>query len=242
MYFVFLSVYKNKASLEFFIKNAISMNADVKFYIIVNGAFLDNPDIQNRPNVHVERRENLGHDFGAWSSVLHKLIPHFKAQDKFIFLNDTVLGPFMPRYVQSTWYSCFTSRLSDQVKLSGLTKNYHSLGTHIQSMAFCTDYVGLEILLSEGIFHSEPHLYVADYNISRMYFIKKYEIGMTQLIETAGYKTEALYMAEHAKLSTPDVWYLNKYFGTTIHPLETMFVKVNRIYTPIIDLYYKWFS
>lgn len=44
-------------------------------------------------------------------------------------------------------------------------------------------------------------------------------------------------MCDSIKLKTGDIWHNNKYFNSNINPFETMFIKNNRINSPIIDLY-----
>ena len=68
-------------------------------------------DIPDFKNVNVLKGNNLGYDFGAYSMALDKInIDNYKY---FIFLNDTVKGPFVPRYLpKKYWYKLFTNMLS----------------------------------------------------------------------------------------------------------------------------------
>ena len=40
--------------------------------------------------------DNIGHDFGSWKDGLESIKKTF---DYYIFMNDTVRGPFFPRYI-----------------------------------------------------------------------------------------------------------------------------------------------
>jgi hypothetical protein len=49
-----------------------------------------------------------------------------------VLLNDTVRGPFLPRYIPAnlSWLDLFTSRLDERTKLVGLTMNYFPWVSH----------------------------------------------------------------------------------------------------------------
>ena len=103
-------------------------------------------------------------------------------------------------------------------------------------MIFCTDKIGLDILL-KNIFNLTACEYNDIYDENRKNFIIKFEIGMSQQILKNGYDIAALYVADIKKINTGDIWFNNKYFGTTINPFEVMFIKKNRIDSPIIKFY-----
>ena len=60
---------------------------------------------------------------------------------------------------------------------------------------------------------------------------------MSRAILEQGYRIAALYIADKLKIKTGDIWWDGEYFGTTVNPFETMFIKANRISSPVIDLY-----
>ena len=236
-------------NLRFFIARAVDQSPDVAYLFIING-FECSVQLPNYSNVRVLKRDNVGRDFGGWSYAC-KYLPLIPTA-KYIFINDTVRGPFIPRYVPEyiPWYEQFTNLLSDRVKLSGTTINSlpwnhvsetnhpgseRLLNAHVQSMAFCVDFIGLERGLLPLLSHpKEMHqLYMRD----RKAFIVKYEIGLSKAILDAGFEIAALYMADIDKSVTGDVWKDKGYHGTNMNPFETMFVKTNRISSNIIDLY-----
>lgn len=136
----------------------------------------------------------------------------------------------------------FCNLISEKVKLSGLTINYFPWGKksgdsqHVQSMMFCTDKIGLEIL-NNNIFNLTSNEYQDIYNKSRKNFIIRFEIGMSQQIIKNNFDIAALYVCDIKKHKTGDIWSKNRYFGTTINALECMFIKTNRINSELIEFY-----
>ena len=235
----------SKKNLAFFVKNGLHNNTDVVFVFIINGHQCS-VTIPAQDNIKIMYKDNGGHDFGSWAHGLRTI--RQDDFDYFIFMNDTVCGPFLPRYVPHnvTWYSMFTCLLSDTLKLSGLSINYFPWEKrgdhlqHVQSMMFCTDKQGLQ-LLNDNIFHLTCDEYDTIYHNNRKEFIIQFEIGMSQLIIKNGFNIGALYMCDVDRHQTGDVWYNNKYFESTINPFEVMFIKSNRVRSDIIQFYYSQF-
>ncbi|PSR88577.1 hypothetical protein BD289DRAFT_482077 [Coniella lustricola] len=131
-------------NLKFFLKRGLHAAAD--FIFIFNGE-TDASDLvpTSLANVKVVKRENTCYDIGAFGQVLAKdaLWQRYK---RFITLNASVRGPFLPVWSDECWSDAFFNKLSDKVKLVGLT--YHCVpNPHVQSMLLATDRVGMEILL-----------------------------------------------------------------------------------------------
>jgi hypothetical protein len=222
--------------------NGIFANEDIFYIFAINGKDIS-IQIPKVPNIRVIKRENIGHDFGAWKTCLDALDSAKMSFKYYIFMNDTVAGPFLPRYMnEEKWYKMFCCLINDEVKLSGLSINYDPWDygkanmQHVQSMMFCTDQIGFRILKKE-IFHHEPAEFQAIYNKKRSDFIAKFEIGMSRKILNKGYRIAALYVADALNVRTGDVWFNGEYFESTINPFETMFIKANRISSSIINLY-----
>lgn len=240
----YLETKDSKKNLEFFVKNGVSVNDDIDYYFIINNHHCS---VKFPSNVKIIHRDNIGRDFAAFKHCLDSI--NRDEYDYFIFMNDTVIGPFIPRYTSknTTWYSMFCSLLSDQIKLSGLTINYFPWGNkspnleHVQSMMFCTDKVGINIL-HKTIFNLTAHDYESIYKQNRRNYITKFEIGMSQKIREHEFKISALYVCDIKQRKTDDVWYNNHYFKSTMNPFETMFIKKNRVNSDIINLYIKMFS
>lgn len=116
-------------------------------------------------------------------------------------------------------------------------KKAHDVTPHVSSMLWAVDRIALEILLQNGM---------------NTCFNEKgsaigLEIGSATYIKEAGYAVEAMFAAFH---SSPDFQetcnfddpnHENAYYGTSIHPFETMFVKANRnVAENVLELYTSW--
>ena len=181
-------------------------SASYEFFFICNNL---NPDLskweflQSKTNVHLFIRANIGLDFQGWNEALHLPISSLCQKiihpetvtpdstqlhslfDKFVFLNATVYGPYLPLYVDKNWVECFTSKLSDEVKITGISVNFmygyynHYISqaiksaygfapnnhAHIQSMAFSLDRQGLDILLNMGSSFQENNFPLTNKNL-----------------------------------------------------------------------------
>lgn len=240
--YVYKETESSKKNLQLFVKNGLQNNEDIFYVFAINGENLTVP-IPELANVEVIRRENVGHDFGAWKECLDVLGSKDLKFDYYIFMNDTVAGPFLPRYInKGKWYEMFCSLISSSAKLSGLSINSDpwGLGTsnmrHVQSMMFCTDHIGLGILQA-SIFTLAPEEFQAVYENSRKEFIARFEIGMSQRILEQGYEIAALFIPDALSIDMGDIWHNGKYFNSTVNPFETMFIKANRVSSPVVDLY-----
>ena len=234
MSLVCYSYYETKASMTnlcFFMRHGIVPDTD--YILVVNG---HKCSAKLPPGVKVLRRENTGGDFGAWGAALSSI--GLKTYTRFVFLNDTVRGPFLPRYIQhnTTWVDLLTSRLGEKIKLVGPTMNSRPWGQitpggkHVQSMCFCTDLKGLQILLRSQIFcvSDTGSKNEGKSDDARKKFILEHEIGMSQALINAGYEVTSLQLSDNSAIPTGDIHFPGKYFGTTVHPLEVMFVKSER--------------
>ena len=139
-----------------FIKNAIFLDPDIDFLVINNGS-------QNEPilpdHVIYFKSDNTGFDFGGWSKgLLYNGL--YKDYSKFIFVNSSVSGPYLPSYFNGRWTDIYLNGLTHSVKLFGSTINTGSLTvlsdveglSHIQSYIFAMDYETLLFLISKDIF------------------------------------------------------------------------------------------
>ena len=189
--------------------------------------------------------ENEGYDFGGYSysiNVINK--DNF---DYYIFLNDTVIGPFIPRYNSKyLWHLNFISLISDEVKLVGPTINYgkyNGVSKHVQSMAFATDNVGLKLLINANILNLENNIEVYK-NKGKLFFIQEFEVKMSAVILNNGYKITSFLQSNnyYKKCILGDIHYEKKYCGITINPIEVMFIKNNRINNKVLKNYIEWNS
>jgi lipopolysaccharide biosynthesis protein len=169
--------------VEHFIKNAIFYDENVDFIIISN-------DKNNKINVpsYVKTlfRDNIGFDFGGWSdSLLTNDL--YKNYDKFIFVNSSVIGPFIPSYCKEKWTDIYINGLKDNIKLFGSTINTCCKPkemSHVQSYIFSMDKITLEYLIQQQIFSLTNYaktfheaIYDKEVRMSKKIIDNKWNIG-----------------------------------------------------------------
>lgn len=138
--------------VDYFIKHAVFQDENVDFIFISNG------DPIQIPGIHIIYRENVGYDFGGWS---HALLTNglYQKYDHFIFVNSSVMGPYLPSYYKGKWTDIYIQGLQD-VKLFGSTinamRNKLTLA-HVQSYIFAMDKTTLEYLIECEIFSMTNH-------------------------------------------------------------------------------------
>lgn len=165
--------------VKHFINNCIFYDKDIDFIIISNEndnqdnieknyhitGFQDsvkmlfkddimNNNLQFKDNVRLLFRDNIGYDFGGWSDALlsNNLYENY---DNFIFVNSSVIGPFIPSYYNGKWTDIYINGLQNNVKLFGSTINTIEKpleSAHVQSYIFSTDKPTLYYLIQCEIF------------------------------------------------------------------------------------------
>nr|XP_036580148.1 uncharacterized protein CTRU02_09793 [Colletotrichum truncatum]KAF6787980.1 hypothetical protein CTRU02_09793 [Colletotrichum truncatum] len=109
-----------RANLKYFLKHGLHDAAD--FVFIFNG---DTPQgqekaaklIPKRNNIKIVERNNTCFDLGATGEVLKKN-KMWKKYDKFIVMNASLRGPFLPHWSDSCWSDLFLAKVTDEVKVS----------------------------------------------------------------------------------------------------------------------------
>lgn len=133
-----------------FINNAIFYDENVDFILISNNKTFR---FNVQPYVKIMHRDNIGYDFGGWSEALltNNLYMNY---DNYIFVNSSVIGPFIPVYCKEKWTTIYINGLKDNVKLFGSTINAmcDPNKCHVQSYIFAMDKVTLEYLIKCEIF------------------------------------------------------------------------------------------
>jgi hypothetical protein len=110
-------------NLEFFINHGLHSGAD--FVFILNGESNATKIIpSHRRNVRIVKRPNTCFDLGAHAEVLMKeglfnegekaLRDQYK---RFILMNASVRGPFLPHWSQECWSNAYLGRLNEKVKV-----------------------------------------------------------------------------------------------------------------------------
>ena len=168
-----------------FIEKAIFQDPNVDFVIISNDKSnkFDAPD-------YVKKifRDNVGYDFGGWSEAL-LTDDLYKKYDNFIFVNSSVIGPFLPPDFKGRWTDIYLNGLTDTVKLFGSSINtlmQPNTLAHIQSYIFSMNKETLEYLIQCGIFSN------TDIATSYTTAVVNKEIGMSRKIIEKGWNIGSL--------------------------------------------------
>ena len=248
---VVYSYYKHKKNLQFFVENGIE-SPKFEVYFVINGGEIPDLLLGLPEHIHILKRPNYGRDFAAYSHALAKL--NFKKYDSVIFMNDTVIGPFTPRYVDSKlWPEMFSSNLNETVKIVGLTINYCMQDKvcdvpHVQTMVFALDFTGIQLAIKNHIFDLElcddpkGPMHVSTLKSKRDY-INKFEIELSNIITKNGHSLFGLNLAENKRFKSNDLHKPRRQDGITLNPLETIFVKTERLKRDkVLSKYISWSS
>ncbi|KAI1386704.1 uncharacterized protein F4822DRAFT_324685 [Hypoxylon trugodes] len=227
-----------RENLKFFLDQGLHGSAD--FIFILNGETDVADLIPKEKNIRVVQRPNVCFDLGAFGEVL-RADDLWKKYQHFITINASLRGPFIPHWSKQCWSDAYLDRVTDDVKLVGMTINC-SPKPHVQSMIWATDNIGMEFLLYPPSNSSELDPYgTANDTVAFGGCYEEFhqaihaEVGATSVIRNAGYQISAMMSAfqgeqyldkcdEHPK----DLLYDGKYFGTNLHPYDTIFFKANR--------------
>ena len=137
--------------VEYFINNCIFKDDNVDFIIICNDK---NIKFKVPQYIKVLFRNNIGFDFGGWSDAL--LINNvYKKYNHFIFVNSSVIGPYLDSTFQGRWTDIYLNGLKNNIKLFGSTINTDGnplKRSHVQSYIFSMDKTTLEYLINCEIF------------------------------------------------------------------------------------------
>ena len=221
-------------------------NLQCDYLFIINGKI--SIKIPEKDNIKVLYRKNENYDFGAYNDGLKTI--NIDKYNYYFFINTSVRGPFIPSYVNIKWYEPFINLLTDDVKLVGTSINilnndtnesnafYNKTNfvkpyTHVQTQMFAMTQECLEFLIFSKLFSNN------DYdNWSEFIAIK--EILMTQLVLKNNWNISCI-IPEYQNIdyrtlnndvnfssNNGDPNFTNATFGRTVHPYESIFIKINR--------------
>ena len=142
---------KAEQNLAFFIRNAVHQSHNADYYFIlqqINDRFFDKNKLPKLPsNAHYIQHENKCFDIGTIGWFLSSGMIDKSKYKYFIFLNSSVRGPFIVSYYDSPiWYTIFTRRLNDHIKLVGCTINCEP-APHVQSYLWALNPDTFDFLL-----------------------------------------------------------------------------------------------
>ena len=224
----------NKRVIDF-IDNCIFYDENTDFIIISNN---------KKNNIKVPKyvkklfRHNIGYDFGGWSEAL-LADDLYKAYDNFIFVNSSVIGPFIPSYYKGKWTDIYIGGLTNNVKLFGSTINTCEdpiNRSHVQSYIFAMDKNTLKYLIAHEIFS------ITNYANTFDDAIEQKEVLMSRKIIENGWNIGSLLTyynnvdftfrqkrpEDYNIIFLDDVMY-NKYQNYIWDKYELVFIKGNRI-------------
>ena len=147
-------VYNNR--VKRFIQKSIFYDDNVDFIIISNTNNKNSNNVINivNKNVKILFRENVGYDFGGWSDALLE-DNLYEKYDNYIFVNSSVVGPFLKPDFKGKWTDLYINGLKDNVKLFGSTIDTcgdPSKFAYVQSYIFSMDKITLKYLIDCSIF------------------------------------------------------------------------------------------
>ena len=229
-----------RQNLNFFIRTAVNQSHDADYYFIlqrINGATFTETQLPTLPsNAHYIQHENKCFDIGTIGWFLSSGIIDIMKYKYFIFLNSSVRGPFIVSYYDSPiWYTIFTRRLNDYIKLVGCTINCE-IAPHVQSYLWALDNTGLSFFLKNTTVFSCYK--------SKDETIQRAEVGASQILLRSGFGIDCLMkkyqgidfrsninsLCKSGRNPTFNKWV----DGITLDPFEVVFVKV-RNNTPVFS-------
>lgn len=221
-----------------FIENCIFYDENIDFIIISNNKNnnLNATNIENK-NVKILFRDNVGYDFGGWSDAL--LTDNlYEKYNNFIFVNSSVIGPFLPSNYKGKWTDIYINGLQNNVKLFGSTIN--TIGNplklaHVQSYIFSMDETTLKYLIKCSIFSKSNYAKTFDNAIhhkeilmSRKIIENNWNIGsLMTYYENIDFTFRNKKPQEYDIIFFDDVMY-QKYRNNLWSEYELVFIKGNR--------------
>jgi len=183
---VLYACHEHNNRVDEFINKCIFYDDNIDFLMISNSF---NSTFNVPKHVKILNRENIGFDFGAWSyGLLHN--DTYKNYDYFIFINSSVIGPYVPMYYSGNWTDIFIEGLTDDIKLFGCTINCNvrcNNGVpHVQSYCFSVNKETVNFLIKEDLFSMSNHALT----VSEAILLK--EIRMSSLIINNGWNIGCL--------------------------------------------------
>jgi hypothetical protein len=106
-----------RTNIKFFIEHALHDAAD--FVFILNGETDITTIIPNKPNIRYVKRANDCYDLGAYTEVL-LANDFYKGYKRFITMNASIRGPFVPYWSNSCWSDIYLNKVTDEVKVCTL--------------------------------------------------------------------------------------------------------------------------
>lgn len=104
-----------RLNLEFFIKHALHDAAD--FLFVLNGETNAANLLPKRDNIRFVKRANDCYDLGSFAELL-TTNNFYQKYNRYILMNASIRGPFMPYWSDRCWSDVYLNKLSDKTKAS----------------------------------------------------------------------------------------------------------------------------
>jgi lipopolysaccharide biosynthesis protein len=221
--------------VEHFLKYCMFEDTNVDFIIISNNK---NFKLTNLPaNATFLARENIGYDFGGWSDAL-LINERYKDYDYFIFVNSSVIGPFMNS--DEKWTDVYINGLQkNNIKLFGSTINTidnPEIKSHVQSYIFSMDKLTLDYLIKCEIFSMTNYaktlgdaVWTKEVPMSRKIIENNWNIGsLMTYYENVDFTFKTKKPQDYDIIFLNDVMNNNEYRNRVWNLYELVFIKGNR--------------
>ena len=222
--------------VKHFIKNCIFEDEDVDFIIISNNK---ENKIKTPDYVKTLFRDNIGYDFGGWSDALltDNLYKNYK---KFIFVNSSVIGPFLRPNYKGKWTDIYINGLKkNNIKLFGSTINTISdplNKSHVQSYIFSMNKKTLKYLIKCEIFSTTNYAKTfidavrnKEVLMSRKIIENNWNIGsLLTYYKGVDFTFKNKKPSEYNRIFVGDLMY-QRYKGKIWNKYELVFIKGNRV-------------
>ncbi|KAJ3161109.1 hypothetical protein HDU86_007730 [Geranomyces michiganensis] len=222
-------------NLKFFLRHGLLDNVDHLF--VMNSPIPEGVVFPNRTNIFVWEKSNECYDLGSFHmGVTYMTTTHNRTYDKYVLLNASVRGPFLPSHDRSScWIDHFLSLLSPEVKLVGTTWHCEifQFPPHMQTQILAMDAAGYEAAIPA--LQCQPTIEDA---------IFRGEVPLTGIVQREGYGVRSIttaFGADPDECTQADTNYKGKYYGMSLHPYEVIFIKTNRHIDDLaLDRYTTW--
>lgn len=226
-------------------------HAELSYLIVVAGEHTI--EFPVRDNIDYLFTENKNFDYGGYCAAIHKLMA-WQEYDFYLFINSSVRGPFIPAYSNQNWTNFFVNQFSNETGMVGsaisITPSHHSIAKmyyekygrcerndqflgHVQTTCYALSRQVLEQLVGLGFYEETEAL-------NKDETVRDYEIRLSQLILDMGLNLRCI-LPEYNQVDyrkalvdinpasrEGDSGFDYSYFGRSVHPYESIFIKTSR--------------
>jgi hypothetical protein len=192
------------------------------------------------------QREDAGRDVCAWHSILSGRAPirhHLDRFRRFVLINFSSRGPFVPAYLREPWPEMFLSLLSSETKLAGVTihcEDHAMEDLHIQSYLLAFDRSTLDHILRRQApvcpppgTNASSSAWEFERTLTHSVLLAGGNVAVTQFVWAgADFRDRDSVRWVCQEAAYGDVLRPGAYSGMDVHPLELGFFKTNRGVTP----------